>query len=409
LSGRWNYHSVIAATSENRCLNEALARELDTLERAGLRRVLRAVEQRRGAEILLDGKLAVDFSSNDYLGLACDSRLADAATALLQSDGTGAAAARLISGNHPVHTQLERELARFKGTEAALLFGSGYTANLGTIAALAGRRDVIYADALNHASLIDAARLSQAEVRVFPHLQLAALGEMLTEDLGKFRRRLIVVDGAFSMDGDLFPLDELVPLARKFGAWTYVDDAHGTAVLGENGRGSAEYFGVEGEIDVIMGTLGKALGAYGAFVAGSATLIEFLLHRARAFVFTTASPPALAAATLEALRIVRCESWRRDRLRQNARLLRRGLVAMGWTIEGGDDGYIIPVMLGSSDEVMRVGTALREGGYLVGAVRPPTVPMGTSRLRITVSAAHTPEQIDGLLQTFRNVLASPVD
>ena len=221
-------------------MDEALARELDTLERAGLRRVLRTMEQRRGAEILLDGRAAVDFSSNDYLGLAGDSRLADAAAAMLQSDGTGATAARLISGNHPVHTQLERELACFKGTDAALLFGSGYTANLGAIPVLVGRRDVIYADALNHASLIDAARLSRAEVRVFPHRQLAALRQMLADDAGKFRRRLIVVDGVFSMDGDLFPLDELVPLAREFGAWTYVDDAHGTAVMGENGRGCAE-------------------------------------------------------------------------------------------------------------------------------------------------------------------------
>jgi 8-amino-7-oxononanoate synthase len=354
----------------------------------------------------LDGKPAVDFSSNDYLGLAGDPRLADAAMAMLQKAGTGATAARLISGNHPVHTTLEQELARFKGTEATLLFGSGYTANLGTIPALVGRRDVIYADALNHASLIDAARLSRAEVRIFPHRQIAALRQMLADDMGQFRRKLIVVDGAFSMDGDLFPLNELVPLAREFGAWTYVDDAHGTAVLGQNGRGSAEHFGVEGEIDVIMGTLSKALGTSGAFVAGSATLIEFLLHRARSFVFTTASPPALAAATLQALRIVRDEPWLRDRLRDNARRLRCGFTAMGWTIEGGDDGYIIPVMIGDSDSVMRIGTALRSAGYLVGAVRPPTVPMGTSRLRVTVSAAHTPEQIDGLLRAFQDTLTS---
>jgi 8-amino-7-oxononanoate synthase len=313
----------------------------------------------------------------------------------------------LISGNHPVHVSLEAELARFKGTERTLVFASGYTANIGTIPALVGRRDVIYADALNHASLIDATRLSRAEVRTFAHRDLAALRQMLEADAGQFRRRLIVVDGVFSMDGDVFPLDELVPLAREFGAWTYVDDAHATGVLGANGRGSAEYCGVEGEIDVIMGTLGKALGTAGAFVAGSATVIEFLMNRARAFVFTTGTPPALAAATMAALQIVRSEPWRRERLRENARRLRHGLAAIGWAADGVEDGYIIPVVIGKTEETMRVGTALREAGYLVGAVRPPTVPMGTSRLRLMVSTAHTEAQIDGLLQALREALPLP--
>lgn len=385
-------------------LDAALAQELDALERAGLRRTMGMVEHRHGAEITLDGTSAIDFSSNDYLGLAGDPRLAGAAAALLQRDSTGAAAARLISGNHPAHAALEFELARFKHAEAALLFASGYAANVGAIPALVGRRDVVYTDALNHASLIDGTRLSRAEVRTFPHRHLPSLRQMLADDTGKFRRRLIVVDGVFSMDGDLFPLDELVPLAREFGAWTYVDDAHATAVLGPNGRGTPEHFGVEGEIDVVMGTLGKALGTSGAFIAGSTTLIEHLLHRARAFVFTTGSPPALAAATLEALRIVRREPWRRERLRENARQLRRGVAEMGWTPGGDAEGYIVPLVIGGTEETMRIGGALRQAGYLVGAVRPPTVPLGTSRLRITLSAAHTPEQVDGLLRTLRSVL-----
>jgi 8-amino-7-oxononanoate synthase len=385
-------------------LDAALEHDLDVLSHAGLRRTLRTVEHRRNATIVLDGKATIDFSSNDYLGLAGDPRLASAAFALMQGEGTGAAAARLISGNHPAHTTLEMELARFKGTEAALLFSSGYMANIGAIPALVGHRDVLYADQLNHASLIDATRLSRAEVRTFPHCDLEALRQMLVNDAGKFRRRLIVVDGMFSMDGDLFPLDELVPLAREFDAWTYVDDAHGTAILGENGRGSAEHFGVEGDIDVIMGTLGKALGVSGAFVGGSATLVEFLLHRARSFVFTTSTPPGLAAATLEALRIVHEEPWRREQLRENATRIRAGLLAMGRPANGLPDSYIVPVSIGSAEATVHVGLALREAGYLVGAVRPPTVPRGTSRLRITVNATHTPAHIDGLLEALHATL-----
>ncbi len=389
---------------ESSSIERALSRDLDTLSRAGLRRVLRTAANRRGASIVLDGKPVIDFSANDYLGLAGDPRIAAAAIRFLEQDSTGAAAARLISGNYAVHTELEAALAKFKNTEAALLFGSGYSANLGTVPALVGKRDVVYSDELNHASLLDATKLSKAEVRVFPHSDLGALRQLLADDVGKFRRRLIVVDGVFSMDGDLFPLDQLVPLAREFDAWTYVDDAHGTAVIGANGRGSAEHFGVEGEIDVIMGTLGKSLGTSGAFIAGSATLIEYLLHRARAFVFTTSSPPALAAATLESIRIVQEEPWRREQLWENARYLRSQLAAIGVSAPGHASSYVVPVIIGSVKKTMEVGQVLRDAGYHVGAVRPPTVPMGTSRLRITVSAAHTKEQIDGLVTALKGAL-----
>jgi 8-amino-7-oxononanoate synthase len=374
-----------------------LTRDLETLRRAGLYRTLRHASRRQGVTMVLDHRPTIDFGSNDYLGLAGDPRLASIIEEFLVHEATGAAAARLISGNHPVHTQLEAELAAFKRTEAALLFSSGYMANVGAIPALVGKRDVVYADELNHASLIDAVRMSRAESRVFPHNDVTALRHMLQADAGKFRRRLIVVDGMFSMDGEVFPLDALVPVAREFDAWTYVDDAHGTAVLGAEGRGALEYRGVEGQIDVVMGTLGKALGTAGAFVAGSSTLIEFLRHRARSFVFTTGSPPALAAAAREALRIARDEPWRREALHANARRLRAGLRALGHPGEGSEDSYIVPVRIGPTDKTVRIGELLRDAGYLVGAVRPPTVPMGTSRLRITVSAAHTVEHIDGLL------------
>lgn len=388
-------------------LEADLGHRLGELERAGLRRALRAVERRPGAEVTIDGRTAIDFSSNDYLGLAAHPRIARAAARALDAAGTGAGAARLISGNHPLHERLEREVAAFKQAPAALLFASGYAANTGAIPALVGRGDAVYSDALNHASLIDGCRLSRAEPRVFPHLDLGALDALLAADAGRFARRMIVVDAVFSMDGDLFPLDRLVELARRHGAWTYVDDAHGTGVLGPNGRGTAERFGVEDALDVRMGTLGKALGTAGAFVAGSTRLRDWLVNRARPFVFTTGTPPALAAATLEALRIAREEPWRRARLRENARRLRDGLAALGFRAPGEADGHIVPVVLGDAEATMRAGAALRERGFLVGAVRPPTVPPGRSRLRITLTAAHTGEHVDGLLDALRTELPAP--
>ena len=390
-----------------RSLDADLEQRLAELDEAGLRRVLRATERHAGAEVQLDGAPAIDFSSNDYLGLAADPRVARAAADALAQAGTGAGAARLISGNHPLHDRLEREIAAWKRAPAALLFASGYAANTGAIPALAGRGDAVYSDALNHASLIDGCRLSRAESRVFPHRDLDALERMLAADAGRFRRRMIVADAVFSMDGDLFPLDGLVEIARRHGAWTYVDDAHGTGVLGDEGRGAAERFGVEGEIDVMMGTLGKALGTAGAFVAGSARLREWLLNRARPFVFTTGSPPALAAAAVAALRIARDEPWRRARVRENARRVREGLAEMGYAAPGEADGHIIPVVIGDAERTMRIGAALRGRGLLAGAVRPPTVPAGGSRLRITVSAAHTAEQIGRLLDALRTELPAP--
>jgi 8-amino-7-oxononanoate synthase len=385
-------------------LEQALAAELETLTRAGLRRALHRVQRRTGCHVIVDGRPALDFSSNDYLGLASDPRLAAAGAAVLAADATGAAAARLISGNHPLHEALELELAKYKQTDAALLFGSGYLANIATIPALVGREDVIYADALNHASLIDACRLSRAQVRVIPHADPDALEVAMAADGVRVRRRLIVTDGVFSMDGDRAPLDRIVSIARRYGAWTYVDDAHATGVLGRHGRGSTEHWGLEGQVDVVMGTLGKAFGVMGAFVAGSRTLVEYLLNQARAFVFTTAPPPALAAAASAALRIARSESWRRERVRAVAHRIRTGLAARGRPVPGDPDGHIIPVPVGDAGLAVRVGAALRERGLLVGAVRPPTVPPGTSRLRITASAAHSDAEVDTLLDALDVVL-----
>lgn len=385
-------------------LDEVLDAELHELAQAGLRRSLRAVRQRRAGTVLLDGERIADFASNDYLGLAADPRLARAAAAVLESEGTGAGAARLISGNHPIHEALERELASFKHCARALLFPSGYMVNLGAIPALVNKHDVVYSDSLNHASLVDGCRLSRATVRVFPHVDLDALRAMLTADAGQFRRTMIVVEGVFSMDGDMFPLDRLVPLAREFGAFTYVDDAHGTGVLGATGRGALEQCGVLGQIDVVVGTLGKALGTIGAYAAGSSRLIEFLLNRARTFVFTTGTPPALAAATLEALRISETEPWRRSTVRDRAKRLRHRLQQGGHELAGAADGHIIPVMIGDPVRTMQVAADMRRRGFLIGGVRPPTVPAGTSRLRISVSALHPNELIDALAANLLDAL-----
>ena len=390
-------------------MNTTLDEALFALQSAGLKRALRPVRQRRGGSVQIEHDRVADFASNDYLGLAADARIARAATAVLQAEGTGAGAARLISGHHPIHEALENEIAAFKQTARALLFPAGYMANIGTIPALAAEGDVIYTDELNHASIVDGCRLSKATKRIFPHCNVDALRQMLEADKGQFRRSMIVVEGVFSMDGDVFPLDQLVALAKVYNAWTYVDDAHGTGILGRTGRGTPEYFGVSQDIDVVVGTLGKAFGTMGAYVAGSRSLIEFLISTARAFIFTTGTPPAMAAATLEALHIVKAEPWRRDAVRDRARQLRDRLRAGGRETTGLADGHIIPIRIGDPVLTMAIVVDLRRRGYLVGGVRPPTVPSGTSRLRVSVSAVHPPEVIDAfaasLLEAMRGIVA----
>lgn len=399
--------SVPAPVSSSN-MNSTLDDELLALQNAGLKRSLRSVTQRRSGTVQIDNERVADFASNDYLGLAADARVARAATAVLQAEGTGAGAARLISGHHPIHEALENEIAAFKQCERALLFPAGYMANVGTIPSLAKAGDVIYSDANNHASIVDGCRLSHATKRIFPHGDIDALRHMLQADRGQFRRSLIVVEGVFSMDGDTFPLDELVALARVFKAWTYVDDAHGTGVLGRTGRGTPEHFGVSGEIDVVMGTLGKSLGTAGAYIAGSRSLIDYLISSARAFIFTTGTPPALAAATLEALHIVRSEPWRREAVRDRAQQLRDRLREGGRPTIGMPNAHIIPVTVGDPVLTMAIVRDLRRRGFLVGGVRPPTVPSGTSRLRISVSALHPPELVDtfaaSLLEAMRGVV-----
>jgi 8-amino-7-oxononanoate synthase len=394
-------------TGSDTSLDGVLLEELAALEQAGLHRVLRVLHSRQGVRVAGDDRGYVDFSSNDYLGLATDPRVAGAAIEALRAAGTGATAARLITGHHELHERLEQALARFLGVEAALLFPSGYMANLGAIPALAGRDDGIYADVLNHASLIDGCRLSHAERHIVPHLDLEALERALARGSDHLRRRWIVVEGIYSMDGDLSPLADLVALARRADAWVYLDDAHGVGVLGATGRGSVERAGGAAEIQVVMGTLGKAFGVAGAFVAGSRALVDYLVNRARAFIYSTGTPPALAAAARVALEIASAEPERRERLRANARALRAGLTALGWAPSGPVDGHIIPVVIGDSELVLRTAAALKAAGFLVGAIRPPTVPRGTARVRLTVSAAHSADDVTALLSALAAALPPP--
>jgi 8-amino-7-oxononanoate synthase len=378
-------------------LSDALAAELAQIRERDRERTLKRTWNRRGAVVETDSGTAIDFSSNDYLGLASDVRLSETASRAMREHGVGAGAARLVSGNNPEHEALETDLATFFGVERALVFGSGYAANVGTISALVERGDVIFSDALNHASVIDGCRLSRAEVHVYPHADMGALALLLDRHRASARRALIVTDGLFSMDGDAAPIAEIVDLARRFDAWTYVDDAHAVGVVGPEGLGTASDAGLHGIVDVTVGTLGKAFGVAGAFVYGTATLARFLLNRARSFIFSTAMLPAQAAAAREGLRIARDESWRRDAVRANARRVRSTLEQIGIkTIDGEGTAHVIPVPVGDDALTVRVGADLAARGFLVGAIRPPTVPVGTSRLRIAASAAHTADQIAGL-------------
>lgn len=381
-------------------LDGELAAELARLETAGLRRTLRALESGSAAEVTIDGQPVLLLSSNNYLGLADHPAVVTAACEATRRWGCGTGASRLICGHLDLHAEVEAQLAAWKGTDAALLFPSGYQANVGAITALVGRGDHVFSDALNHASIIDGCRLSRASVHVYPHRDMRAL-EALLAAAPNGGRRLIVTDSVFSMDGDRAPLDALVVLSRLYHTCVFLDEAHATGVLGPRGAGLAEAEGLGAAVDVQMGTLGKALGGAGAYVAGSRALIDLIANRARSFVYTTGLAPAAVAAAGAALRIVASEPERRGALLRNAERLRAGLTPLGLRVEG--DTHIIPVLLGDNALAMRFAAALLERGVLAHAIRPPTVPPGTARLRVTPMATHTDAQIDRALAAFTEV------
>ncbi|MCC6124203.1 MAG: 8-amino-7-oxononanoate synthase [Pirellulales bacterium] len=372
--------------------------ELPALEAKGRRRKLLSRSNAQAAVIALDGREYVNFGTNDYLGLAADPRLAEAVASALDQYGWGSGASPLILGHAELHRRLEEQIAEFEGVEAALLFTSGFAANSGTIAALVGPGDAVFSDRKNHASLFDGCRLSRADIRVYPHADPQALDDLL-EKTTAYRRRLIVTDSLFSMDGDFAPLKEIAEIAEKRRAMLLVDEAHATGVFGDRGRGACEMLGVEDRVPVRIGTLSKALGGIGGFVAGSRTLVDWLVNRARPYVFSTALPAAVSAAGLAALEIVKNEPFRRGELLVKAADLRRELSAQGWRL-GNSASQILPVIVGESERAVALSQKLRARGLFVPAIRPPTVPEGEACLRISLSYAHSPAMIGKLLESL---------
>ena len=380
-----------------------LAAELQRCESASLRRRQRTVDTPCGTLAVVDGQALTSFCSNDYLGLAAHPALAEALAARAQRWGSGSGASHLVSGHLRPHEDAQRALAEFVGRPAALLFSTGYMANLGVIPALVGRGDAVFADRLNHASLIDAVTLSRAEHRRYLHGDLAALAIMLAQSTA--RRKLIVVDAVFSMDGDLAPLPDLLALARHHNAWLVIDDAHGFGVLGDGGRGSLAHWRLPADPRLIyVGTLGKAAGLAGAFVAGEAALIEWLVQSARTHIYTTAAPPALSVAITTSLRLIAAADERRSHLRALVQRLRSACAGLPWTLAASETA-IQPLIVGANDAALRLADGLRERGHWVPAIRPPTVPEGSARLRISLSAAHTFEQVDALVDALHALAA----
>lgn len=372
--------------------------ELDLRRSRHLYRSTRIADSPQQPQRHIDGKPLLTFCSNDYLGLANHPDVIHAFQQAANTYGVGSGAAHLVNGHSRPHQQLEEALAAFTGRERALLFSTGYMANLGVVnALLTGRNDLVYADRLNHASLVDGALLSGAKLIRYPHNDTTSLGKRLMAQDAESPTQLILTDGVFSMDGDVAPLAKLASMARHHDAWLMVDDAHGFGVLGNTGVGLVEAAGLnQDDVPILMGTLGKALGTAGAFVAGSNDLIEYLMQTARTWIYTTAQPPAVAAATLVSLQLVQTESWRRDHLRTLIQQFRSGAAQLGLPLMPSDTA-IQPIVVGSSEQALAMSRKLEERGILVTAIRPPTVPLETARLRVTLSAAHTPEDVERLL------------
>ncbi|WP_205699823.1 8-amino-7-oxononanoate synthase [Conexibacter sp. SYSU D00693] len=361
---------------------------------------MRVVSGPQGPRVVLDGKPVLLLCSNDYLGLADHPQVREAAADAAMRWGAGAGASRLVSGTMTVHRKLEERLAAFKGTEAAVLFGAGYLANvgvLGAVAQVAGRDPVVFSDALNHASIIDGCRLARAEVAVYDHCDVEHLGWLLERHRG--RGAVVVTDSVFSMDGDVAPLTELVELAQRFGARTVVDDAHGTGCVGPGGRGAVAEAGLEGQVDVVVGTLGKALGSYGAFAACSSAMRDLLVNTARSLIFSTAPPPPAVAAACAALELVEAQPDRPAQLQANAGALRDALAREGFEVAGSTT-QVVPLVVGDAEQAMAFCEAAIEGGVFAQAIRPPTVPEGTSRLRLAVMASHTKDDLREAARTL---------
>lgn len=373
--------------------------EIKTLKEQGLYRSLKTIEHYDGPVVTIDGKEFLLFCSNNYLGLANHPKVIEEAIKATKKFGFGSGASRLISGNSILHQTLEKEIAKFKNREAALVFPTGYMANVGTISALLNEGDAVIVDRLNHASIIDACRLSKAKILPYPHKDMAGLGKILKKS-GSFRKRLIITDSVFSMDGDIAPLPDIIRLAKKYDAMTMIDEAHATGVIGEGGRGLEQHFGLTGQADIVMGTLSKALGSLGGFIAGGKSLIEYLINKSRSFIYTTALPPAACAAALASLQIIEARPEHLRNLWKNVGYLKKELT--GLKFNTGESGTpIIPIIIGDLNKTMELSQYLYDNGIFVSGIRPPTVPKDECRIRLTVMATHTQKDIDKLLGALK--------
>ncbi len=378
-----------------------LSRELDSLKQQGLYRRLRVLEGEQSHKATFDHRQVVNLSSNNYLGLTTHPKLRERALEATRTLGVGSGSVRTIAGTMAIHMELERRLAVFKRTEAVVVFQSGFAANAGTVAAVLSKDDVVISDELNHASIIDGARLSRAAIKVFPHKDVAAARRILQE-LPALQRKLLITDGVFSMDGDLGALPELCALAEEFGCIMMVDDAHASGVFGKNGRGTVDHFGMHGRVDIQVGTLSKAIGALGGYVAGSRSLIEFLYHRARPFLFSTSHPPAVAAACIAAIDLLEQEPEIIDRLWENTRFFKAGLRALGFNT-GASEGPITPVIAGDGALAMKLSDRLFEEGVFAQGIAFPTVARDKARVRTIVTATHTRDELQFALDVFAKV------
>ena len=378
-------------------LDEALAQ----IRADGLYRKLRVLAGEQRPTSRFDSKDVINLSSNNYLGLTTHPKLREAALRALKELGVGSGSVRTIAGTMEIHMELERKIATFKKTEASVVFQSGFAANAGTVAAILGKDDLILSDELNHASIIDGARLSRATIRVFPHRDPAALGRLL-EETASVKRRLVITDGVFSMDGDIAPMPEIVALARAHGAIMMVDDAHASGVLGKAGRGTVDHFDLHGQVDIQVGTLSKAIGVLGGYVAGTRSLIEYLYHRARPFLFSTSHPPAVAAACIAAFDVLEAEPERIERLWSNTKRFKDGLKRLGFNT-GISETPITPIFVGEADLAMRFSDRLFDRGLFAQGIGYPTVAKGKARLRTIVTATHTEEELDRALSILEEV------
>jgi 8-amino-7-oxononanoate synthase len=377
-----------------------IEKDLDRIKDKNLFRTLTEIESGQSPEITICGKRYILLASNSYLGISVDPRVLEAAGLALRKYGTGSGGSRLVSGSTDLHRELEERISAFKHTEAAILFSSGYLANIGTISSLLGEGDIVYSDELNHASIIDGCRLSRADINIYRHLDTGHLESLLSSDKSRTGKKLIVTDTVFSMDGDLSPLDCLVELAEGYGCTLMVDEAHATGVLGERGSGATEYFGVEERIPVVMGTLSKAIGSHGGYIAGSRRLIEFIRNRVRSYIFDTSLPAPSLAASIAAINIIENEPERREHLWRLIKRFKTGLDDMGLRVLPSDSA-IIPILVGEAEPTLEFAAALRENGVYTPAVRPPSVKEGKCRIRATLMAGHTDKHIDTALSAFR--------